>query len=526
MIVGPDGGHGVDRELLALRDRLGVTERVHFVGPLPREELPAVYADADVFVLPSGYENFGMVAAEAAAAGAAIVLTDRCGVAECFAGRGALVVPYDEAKLRDALARLLGDPELRRRLGEEAREVAEEWSWPRVLELQEDVYRRALARFDMRDLAIVAPDPGFGGGGRALTEALWRAAEEVGREPRAALPPQPPPAGRRRRSRLHAIASRSLVAPAPRPRGLQALARRAAGRRPAAPREDVLRLRAAPPRTATARCSRAARTAAGRGRPSTTNGRRGATASTAFGGPRTPPARPCMHRLERETLRRARVLWAISAASRRSLAALARVPEERIRVVPIPIDTERFSPLPDDEWERGLDAPRLVFVGRASDPRKNVTLLLDAFVRLRERVPHARLTLVGAPPTRAVPDGVDVLGEVASVAEPLRARDALRAAVAAGGLRPRRRRGARVRACRRSSRRRGGPEELVRESGGGEVLDGFDADELADRAAALLGDRDRLREMRRRGRAYVVREHDPARLRDALREALEELDAG
>ena len=144
VIVGPDGGHGVDLELLALRDRLGVTDRVHFVGALPREELPAVYADADVFALPSSYENFGMVAAEAAAAGAAIVLTDRCGVAECFAGRGALVVPYDEAKLRDALARLLGDPGLRQRLGQEAREVAEEWSWPRVLELQERVYRRAL----------------------------------------------------------------------------------------------------------------------------------------------------------------------------------------------------------------------------------------------------------------------------------------------------------------------------------------------------------------------------------------------
>ena len=70
-IVGPDGGHGVDGELLALRDRLGVADRVHFVGPLPRAELPAVYADADVFVLPSGYENFGMVAAEAAAAGRA-----------------------------------------------------------------------------------------------------------------------------------------------------------------------------------------------------------------------------------------------------------------------------------------------------------------------------------------------------------------------------------------------------------------------------------------------------------------------
>jgi len=144
VIVGPDGGHGVDRELLALRDRLGVSGRVHFVGPVTREELPGVYADADVFVLPSAYENFGMVAAEAAAAGAAIVVTDRCGVAECFAGRGAVVVPYDETHLRNALARLLDDSDLRRRLGDEAREVAEEWSWPRVVELQEDLYRRAL----------------------------------------------------------------------------------------------------------------------------------------------------------------------------------------------------------------------------------------------------------------------------------------------------------------------------------------------------------------------------------------------
>ncbi len=53
-------------------------------------------------------------------------------------------MPYGEAKLREALERLLADPELRRKLGEEAREVAEEWSWPRVLELQESIYRRAL----------------------------------------------------------------------------------------------------------------------------------------------------------------------------------------------------------------------------------------------------------------------------------------------------------------------------------------------------------------------------------------------
>ena len=143
-VVGPDGGHGVESELRAQADRLRVDDRVHFVGPLSRSELPNIYADADVFVLPSSYENFGMVAAEAAAAGAPVVLTNRCGVAECFDGRGALVVPYGEAELRDALSRLLGDAGLRRRLGDEAREVATQWSWSRVLALQEDIYRRAL----------------------------------------------------------------------------------------------------------------------------------------------------------------------------------------------------------------------------------------------------------------------------------------------------------------------------------------------------------------------------------------------
>ncbi len=144
-IVGPDGGHGMTRELLELRDRLALDGRVHLVGELPAGDLPALYADADVFVLPSRHENFGMVAAEAAAAGTPIVVTDRCGVAQYLGDRGGIVVPYDAGALRDALSRLLADEALRRELGEGARAVASEWSWTRVVELQESIYRRALA---------------------------------------------------------------------------------------------------------------------------------------------------------------------------------------------------------------------------------------------------------------------------------------------------------------------------------------------------------------------------------------------
>jgi glycosyltransferase involved in cell wall biosynthesis len=145
VLVGADGGHGMTRKLEELRRRLGVEDRVHLPGPLPHHELPGIYADADVFALPSAHENFGLVAAEAAAAGAAIVVSDRCGIAELLREGGGVVIPYGVHELRNALARLLADGDLRRRLGSEARAVAAAWSWPRVVQLQEELYERALS---------------------------------------------------------------------------------------------------------------------------------------------------------------------------------------------------------------------------------------------------------------------------------------------------------------------------------------------------------------------------------------------
>jgi glycosyltransferase involved in cell wall biosynthesis len=234
--------------------------------------------------------------------------------------------------------------------------------------------------------------------------------------------------------------------------------------------------------------------------------------------------RPLLRALERATLRRAKVLWAISPASRESLARAAEVREERIRIVPIPVDVERFVPLPDAEWTQLLDRPELVFVGRADDPRKNVALLLDAFGRLRSRLPQVRLSLIGRPPSVRVPEGVDVVGEVPSVAERVRraALFVLPSLQEGFGLVVAEALAAGVPVVVTPS---GGPEDLVRTSGGGEVLSGFDPDELAGRVAALLEDRDTLLAMRRRGREHVAREHDPARLRDALRDALQELGA-
>jgi glycosyltransferase involved in cell wall biosynthesis len=144
-LVGPDGGDGTLDEVRAAAGEEELHGRVHRLPPLSAAERPlALYAEADVFVLASEGESFGMVAAEAAAAGTPVVLTDRCGVADVLGGRGALVVPYEREAVVQAIARLLDDPGLRRRLGEGGRAVAAELAWAEIVRRQESIYRRVI----------------------------------------------------------------------------------------------------------------------------------------------------------------------------------------------------------------------------------------------------------------------------------------------------------------------------------------------------------------------------------------------
>jgi glycosyltransferase involved in cell wall biosynthesis len=142
-VVGPDDGDGTLARLEALRRELGLGARLHVTGRLDTSRPRELYGEGDLFVLSSRNESFGMVAAEAASAGVPMVVTDRCGIAELLDG-AALVVPLDEAAIRGAVVRLLGDPALRVRLGEQARSVARTVSWDAVVARQLEIYRAAL----------------------------------------------------------------------------------------------------------------------------------------------------------------------------------------------------------------------------------------------------------------------------------------------------------------------------------------------------------------------------------------------
>jgi glycosyltransferase involved in cell wall biosynthesis len=122
LLVGPlDRAPGFVATLQERTATAGMTERVRFAGTLTGEALHRVYRDADLFVLPSRGETYGMVVAEALAAGLPVIATAVGGVCEAIrgtpSGQPALVVPGDDAAaLAQALRRWLTTPELRGRL--------------------------------------------------------------------------------------------------------------------------------------------------------------------------------------------------------------------------------------------------------------------------------------------------------------------------------------------------------------------------------------------------------------------------
>jgi len=147
VIVGPDDRDGCVKHLEHLRRQLGLEQRV-VLRAEPRYGLRKLelFADADVFVLPSRSENFGNTAAEAIACGLPVVVTDRCGIAPLVEGRVGLVVPYAEEAIREALGRLLGNPGLRETLRRGTVFVRRELSWEEPTEEMERLYQRLVQR--------------------------------------------------------------------------------------------------------------------------------------------------------------------------------------------------------------------------------------------------------------------------------------------------------------------------------------------------------------------------------------------
>lgn len=128
-------------------ERLGVAHRITFHGPAKNIEL--AYRAADLFVYPSDYDAFGLVAAEAMASELPVILGKSIGAAQWIVdGTNGLLTTGSEADLRERIAWVQNHPEASRNLGTFARRTVQEHTWDRCAQETETVYEalRSLER--------------------------------------------------------------------------------------------------------------------------------------------------------------------------------------------------------------------------------------------------------------------------------------------------------------------------------------------------------------------------------------------
>jgi len=140
-------GNGDKKFYGRLAELKRVRERIIFVPH--SNNLWEYYAASDVFVFPTIYEPFGLVIAEAMASGLPVITSRAAGAADLIIdGVNGLLLkePSDVDDLTAKIELLLSDVELRKTMGERARETAENLSWDRVAQKTIDVYNRILSR--------------------------------------------------------------------------------------------------------------------------------------------------------------------------------------------------------------------------------------------------------------------------------------------------------------------------------------------------------------------------------------------
>lgn len=154
MIVGGASGQQGESELARLEqlmDDLGVRDRVEFVDPQPHYALSTFYRAADVVVMPSRSESFGLVALEAAACGIPVVAAAVGGLRTLVRDgvTGYLIEQRDPTQYAAAIDRILSDPLLAAEMAAEAALAAGEYRWAFLAERLREIY---LERIRVADL--------------------------------------------------------------------------------------------------------------------------------------------------------------------------------------------------------------------------------------------------------------------------------------------------------------------------------------------------------------------------------------
>ena len=154
VIVGPNHPNCSQSEFDDLVQKLHIQEYIRFMGRVNDDELLALYQTASILVLPSFYEAFGLVVAEAMSFGIPVVASRAGGLSEVVVDgeTGLLVTPGDSHELAQAIVYLLDDDSLRRRMGRAGRQRAEKaYGLKQIVTQTLEMYHRLVKEGDVQD---------------------------------------------------------------------------------------------------------------------------------------------------------------------------------------------------------------------------------------------------------------------------------------------------------------------------------------------------------------------------------------
>ena len=137
--------------LQGMCDELCLGQMALFLGKRAQDTLPYYYSAAEVLVMPSHYESFGMVALEAMACGTPVIASQVGGLAYLVKdGETGYHVPYDSPDvLAEKLRLLLCNGDLRRKMGEQAAAYAREYAWEKIAERIVKVYEQEIQKKEL-----------------------------------------------------------------------------------------------------------------------------------------------------------------------------------------------------------------------------------------------------------------------------------------------------------------------------------------------------------------------------------------
>lgn len=149
IIVGPETSYSIF--LKKLVREWGIEEKVRFTGALYNQQKIEALVDADVFVTPK-YSGFPITFLEACACGTPIITTDKGDELDWIDRRVGYVVKYDSKELKETIAKLIDDENLKRKFGEEGRRlVRERFNWQIISKKLEALYSEVIDQYEDND---------------------------------------------------------------------------------------------------------------------------------------------------------------------------------------------------------------------------------------------------------------------------------------------------------------------------------------------------------------------------------------